>query len=297
MLLSARLQMRRRIFEKSAHLLSTITVEKLKQPQVEEENGRPISDPAVQLLRRHIFATGGRVVGSDQARYQLRSQIWSTSIMLNPPSLWITINPCDLHDPIAQVFAGEHIDLDQFLSMLGPSKEQRAHNIASDPYAAAKFFHFMIQTILETLFGIKVGTHLVHSGLGIFRQVSAYFGVVESQARATLHLHLLLWLASAPSMDDMEHLLKQATFRERVRKFIRANIRAYLPGMESADTIKTILNVVEVAYSRPPQPGVEGYVEEVSAFEQTVARSKNLHTCEPRRCLVPSKKGGWVCKR
>ena len=52
--------------------------------QVEEKNGRPISDPAVQLLRRHIFATGGRVTGSDQARYQLRSQIWSTSIMLNP---------------------------------------------------------------------------------------------------------------------------------------------------------------------------------------------------------------------
>ena len=75
MLLSARLQMRRRVFEKSAHLLSTIMVEKPKQAQVEEKNGRPISDPAVQLLRQHIFATGGRVTGSDQARYQLRSQI------------------------------------------------------------------------------------------------------------------------------------------------------------------------------------------------------------------------------
>lgn len=69
-------------------------------------------------------------------------------------SLWITINPCDLHDPIAQVFAGEHIDMDKFMHTLGPSKDTRAQNMASDPYAAARFFHFMVNTIMETLFGI-----------------------------------------------------------------------------------------------------------------------------------------------
>ena len=47
------------------------------------------------------------------------------SIMLNPPSLWITINPCDLHDPIAQVFAGENINLDNLWEKPGPSKERR----------------------------------------------------------------------------------------------------------------------------------------------------------------------------
>lgn len=128
--------------------------------------------------------------------------------MLNPPSLWITINPCDLHDPIAQVFAGEHIDLDKFDSLLGPSKEKHAENIASDPYAAAKFFHFTIQTILEMLFGVTISGNRVLSTNGIFGWVSAYFSVVESQARATLHLHMMLWLLEAPSMEEMEMLLK-----------------------------------------------------------------------------------------
>ena len=82
-------------------------------------------------------------------------KIWSTSITLNPASLWITINPCDLHDPIAQVFCGEEIDLDQFIAAMGPSKETRAHNITLDPHSAAKFFHFMIETILRTLFGVE----------------------------------------------------------------------------------------------------------------------------------------------
>jgi len=122
-LFSARLQMQRRTFEHDAQLLSTVTVEKLQQAQHEEEARKPISDPSVRLLWRHIYATSGRVTGSDESRSQLRSQIWSTCIMLNPPTLWITINPCDLHDPIVQVFAGEQIDLDNFQSMLGPSKK------------------------------------------------------------------------------------------------------------------------------------------------------------------------------
>ncbi|KIK18994.1 hypothetical protein PISMIDRAFT_13964 [Pisolithus microcarpus 441] len=81
----------------------------MQRAQEEEEHNLPISDPA----------------------------IWVTLIMFNPPSLWIIINPCDLHDPIAQVFTGEHIDLDNFLKTVGPSKDVHAHDIAKDPYAAA----------------------------------------------------------------------------------------------------------------------------------------------------------------
>ncbi|KIN94543.1 hypothetical protein M404DRAFT_90965, partial [Pisolithus tinctorius Marx 270] len=149
----------------------------------EEEQHRRISDPAIQLLRQHLYATAGRVQGSDHSRYQLRSQIWATSIMFNPPSLWLTINPCDLHDPVAQIFAGEHIDMDNFLATIGPSKEKRAENIAGDPYAAAKFFHFTIKTIIQTLFGVTVTPYSVHCQKGIFGFVKAYFGVVESQGR------------------------------------------------------------------------------------------------------------------
>ena len=115
--------MRRKTFDTDARLLSTITLEKLEKARQEEEKNLPISDHAVCSLRKHIHATGGRVMGSDQARYQLRSQIWSTSIYLNPPSLWMTINPCDLHDPIAQVFCGEEVDMNNFMASLGPSRE------------------------------------------------------------------------------------------------------------------------------------------------------------------------------
>ena len=169
--------------------------------------------------------------------------------------------------------------------------------MAADPYAAAKFFHFIIQKVLETLFSISVGAYRVHSTEGVFGYVSAYFGVVESQARGTLHLHVMLWLQNAPSIDDMESLLKDKAFWECVRAFIRANIRAYLPGLELAESIKRVPNDVEVAYSRPPNPSSNGYEETVVELERRVVRSKNLHTCEMRRCLVLNRKGGLVCKR
>ena len=101
--------------------------------------------------------------------------------MLNPPSIWITINPCNLHDPLAQVFVGEDVSMDDLMRTVAPSKEKRAQNIACDPYTAAMFFHFIICTILRTLFGVEVTVYQVKSGVGVFRQVAAYFGTVESQ--------------------------------------------------------------------------------------------------------------------
>jgi hypothetical protein len=58
-LLSARLQMNRQAFDRVANILATITKEKLLHAQNEEQQGNPISDPAVRLLRKtvHISKT------------------------------------------------------------------------------------------------------------------------------------------------------------------------------------------------------------------------------------------------
>lgn len=74
-------------FESDAHLLFTITLEKLEQAHHEEENKLPIFDLEVCLLWKYIHATGSYAMASDHACYQLQSQIWSTSIYLNPLSL------------------------------------------------------------------------------------------------------------------------------------------------------------------------------------------------------------------
>ena len=74
-------------FERDMNIISPINVDMLAHAQCEEENREPISNRAVHLLQKYINASSGQVMGSDQSRYQLQSQIWLTSIMLNPPTL------------------------------------------------------------------------------------------------------------------------------------------------------------------------------------------------------------------
>ena len=107
-------------FERDMDIISSINVDMLAQAQCEEENRVPIPNAAVCLLWKHIHASSGCVIGSDQSR---QSQIWSTSIMLNPPTLWITINPSNIHDPMAQIFSDVDINLYNLFGCVGPDRE------------------------------------------------------------------------------------------------------------------------------------------------------------------------------
>lgn len=122
------------------------------------------------------------VQGSDESHISIRSKIWGTNLLHNPPSLWVTINPSDMQDPITQVLAGADIDLDHFCKIAGLDGIDRALNMASDPYTSAKFFHLMIQTILEALVRVsKECQGKISRREGIFGIVNSYVGTVEAQ--------------------------------------------------------------------------------------------------------------------
>jgi Helitron helicase-like domain at N-terminus len=182
------------------------------------------------------------------------------------------------------------------VSSAGSNSEWRAQNIAEDPYAGAKFFHILIPIILENLFKVRIDGHRVKSGMGILGRVTAYFGLVETQGRGTLHLHLLIWLDSVPTADEIEELLKNPEFRERIVAFIRANIRLYLPGLETVESIQSIPGSKEFAYSRPPHPDLTEYQKAVMDDELRLAKTEQLHTCKPHRCLFIDKSGRITCK-
>ncbi|THG93982.1 hypothetical protein EW026_g7391 [Hermanssonia centrifuga] len=211
----AHVQIRRKDFERDGRVMASLTAAQLEAARQQEEKGIPITDPAVCILRKHVHATAGRVMGTDQSRYNLRSEIRATGLEHGPPSIWSTWNPSDMNCPLAQVLCGEDIDLDKFDATLGPDKNQRAKNVASDPYAAAKFFHFTVQTILETLAQVKASKFQVEGAPGIFGEVAAYFGTVEAQGRGTLHLHILIWLKNTPTADELKDLFKEETFQSK----------------------------------------------------------------------------------
>jgi len=222
----------------------------------------------------------------------MRSKVWSTIVEFNPPSLWITINPSD-QDPIAQVFAGAEIDLDQFCATAGPDSAQRGRNAASDPFASAQFFHFMIATLLDVIFGIKKTRMGIQRHPGAFGTIQAYIGTVEAQGQGTLHLHMLLWLKDAPPASVMQAALKDNTFRARVVEYINRTICADIDN-KTTDEIRHMLKKTEVSYSRPSDPTVNK--QESSNEEKTIARSVQFHTCNMSMCLRYNN-GRLECKR
>lgn len=296
-LVSAKVQMSRSDFERSARLFSTITLADLRKAGEEEAQHRPITNPAIRHLKHKIHASSGNVIGSDQSRRRLRSQIWGTCAYLGPPTLWMTINPSDLHDPVLQVFAGEKIDMNNFNAAFGPAANRRVENVAKDPFAAAKFFNYIVLAILECVFGIDSRGFSIKSQHGILGRVSAYFGAVEAQNRGTLHLHLLVWLYDTPNPDEMHDLLQTEEYRSRVVSYIRETIRAHLPRF-SEDIINAMASEAELAYSRPPHPDSDDYDKEVETLERKVVRSQQIHACSKRTCLQFDRQSNTLkCKR
>jgi Helitron helicase-like domain at N-terminus len=153
-------------------------------------------------------------MGTDKLWVSVRSKVWSLTTQIAPPSLWGTINPMDTTDPIAQVFAGADIDLDHFISRRRPDVTTRTNTIAGDPFASAKYFHFIIDSVLEILFGIRVakGKNHVQRKPGIFGEMVAYIGMVEVQNRGSLHFHFIRWLKGSPTSHHMKELLQKESF-------------------------------------------------------------------------------------
>jgi hypothetical protein len=80
----------------------------------------------------------------------------------------------------------------------------------------------------------------------------------------------------------MHNLLKGTTFRERVVEYIRANLRSYLPGLDSAEAVQKIPIEREAACQGPPSPEHPEYDRLLKEEELRLARTEQLHTCKPQ---------------
>ena len=297
-LLSAKIHMRRNDFEADSDLLTNLTLRDLQEAQVDEDAHRPIRNERVKTLRHHLYATSSHIMASGNARVGYRSRIWGTCLWLRPPTLWVTINPMDYEDPIAQILAGENIDMDTFLSTLGPNASERSRNMANDPFASALFFHFIIETTLDTLFAVRghTGKSRDDEKMGIFGYVNGYFGVVEAQGRGSLHVHMLVWLKHAPNADEMLELLTQSQFREKIATYIDHNIRTHLDGFDE-EYVANSEREPHISFSRPPNPANDNWASERKIMERKLARAHQVHVCKPSTCLRRNRQGEWICKR
>ncbi|KIM74273.1 hypothetical protein PILCRDRAFT_92659 [Piloderma croceum F 1598] len=294
---SASLQVSKKVFLQHQDVFRSLTSKDLQIASMEESRKVPFLNPTIKALHKQLSTVCAKVMGTDELRIKIWGQIKGMNVMKGPPSLWITINPSNVGDPIAQVFASEQIDLDAFKKTTGPNSTQRNLNIVGDPYVAAKFFHFVIVVLIEKLFGIHSHTNSWHVRRtdGIFGKVASYIGTIEAQGHGTLHLHIVVWLVGALTHVQMKQALKSKTFRSKVESYIKANIRADLDGADKEHVLR-MPRQNPVSYSRPINPRRPNYSLFSKTTELQLARMVKLHTCDKTTCLI-SKKGAIYCKQ
>ena len=57
--------------DREINMLNGITIADLEEAKDQQDRGEPISNYRVKVLLRQLYATSGRVKGTDQAQYQL----------------------------------------------------------------------------------------------------------------------------------------------------------------------------------------------------------------------------------
>ena len=75
-----------------------------------------------------------------------------------------------------------------------PGSQERAPIVASHPVGIARFFHKLMETVLNTLIGYNHQQHQSNPGGGVLGEIEAYYGTVEEAGRGALHLHMLVLL-------------------------------------------------------------------------------------------------------
>ncbi|KAJ3561239.1 hypothetical protein NP233_g10314 [Leucocoprinus birnbaumii] len=128
------LHMSKPSFIRHQNAIATLEEKDFLKASQEELSRKPISNPVMRVLREEISTVRVSISGTDESRVGIRRKIWGATVKFGPPSIWLTVNLSDTHNPIVQFLAGKDIDLDNFDNQLGPASSERAANVAKDPY-------------------------------------------------------------------------------------------------------------------------------------------------------------------
>jgi hypothetical protein len=214
----------------------------------------------------------------------MRLRIRALFIEHGPAAFWLTINPSDLRDPLVVKLAGITLPKNKF-ERVNAAFRKKAANM--NPAAIAVFFHKICTGVLEAL--ISPG----ESKIGIFGEVSTYFGVVEANGRGMLHLHCLVWLAGNLDFFDLRgKMLNDPEFARQMIEYLESIILEHIDARDDDDSPD--LTSVPSALDGETD---EAYANALRKYGNAVASKRQIHSQNHNStCFKYSKKGARKCR-
>lgn len=175
-------------------------------------------------LMEKVNIMASNVPGSNASKVKMRNEIRALIHWLGTPSLFITLNPADLHSPIFCHFAGAKVDLDSNSPEL-PSGFERLSLLARNPAAAARFFNSIMRAFIDVVLDMDSPDG------GLFGRISGYYGTIEAQGRGSLHCHMLVWISGSLGPDALRtKLTEDEAFRDSLFEWLNDTIKTEVPG-------------------------------------------------------------------
>jgi hypothetical protein len=165
-------------WKRTQRLLESLTVDDLRQAAYEEQKHHRISNPAVMELLKSLGQIGGATSGSDERKSYMLTELKSSFVYYGCPVIYLTINPGDRHSPLALLYAGIKINVNNFIPD-EYSFTDRVQALLQNPLAVVEYFHSMVGAIIEGVLKQEMFGELVH-----------YYGTIEYQGRFTPHIHM-----------------------------------------------------------------------------------------------------------
>ncbi|KAF8224921.1 hypothetical protein L208DRAFT_1308386 [Tricholoma matsutake] len=137
---------------------------------------------------------------------------------------------------------------------------------------------------------------------GLYGETSAYYGTVEQQGRLTLHIHLLLWIKSGLTPDEIRDRIidPNSDFQQQMVEYLESTYQGeYMTGTQ-ADVLTNVSNVAKSpAYCDPTETlpeappilcaakcgnckkcqGLKAWQESFSFTVDDIVLKSNIHTC------------------
>ncbi|KAF8351774.1 hypothetical protein F5887DRAFT_868546, partial [Amanita rubescens] len=141
------MRVKRADFETKSALYASITPDTVKRVASMINDKSTAIDPnstefGVIKLMHDVQLVNSTVLGSNFARSAMREQIRSLIISMGAPSLYITINPADIYNPIVRVLTRDELENEEENERFSFLRQARL--IAQNPVVAAQFFHILL---------------------------------------------------------------------------------------------------------------------------------------------------------
>jgi PIF1-like helicase/Helitron helicase-like domain at N-terminus len=278
------LLVKRSDYDAVQEVLSSLTYERLVTAAQSLSSEQKTSDPAIASLRQAIEIVASKVPNSFTEKQEMRLHLRGLFIEYGLAAFWLTINPSDLRDPLVLKLAGVTIPQD---GLKRTNAALRRKIATMNPAAIAVFFNKVCTGVLEALISPGEGR------VGIFGEVSTYFGVVETNGRGMLHLHCLVWLAGNLDFFNLRgKMLNDPDFASEMVDFLDSIISEHI------DPIENEASPVEA--SLPLTGDFEGddeYANALHSYANVVASKRQMHSKNHNStCYKYNKKGTRQCR-